>query len=112
MASVKLRAGLVLLWMLCAACSVVALAWMALAVIVGSGRAWRIALGFDRLGNAMAGGDDGEYISSRCWRYRTEQPYRALRWVIDAAAVLVVGQAGHCEDSYRGEIERARQRLS
>lgn len=101
------RLALVALWLLCAAAAAVALVWMALAILAGSDRAWRIALGFDRLGNAVAGGDDGEYISSRCWRYRAEQPYRALRVVIDSVAGRA-GQRDHCRASYGGEVARAK----
>lgn len=107
----KLRIGLAMLWLLCIALAVVSLIWMLVAIVAGSGRALLIALGFDRLGNATAGGDDGEYISSRCWRYRSEQPYRALRVLIDGAFALV-GEADHCKGSYNRELLRAKARAA
>ncbi len=61
------RAGLLAVWLLCVACALISLGWMLAAALAGSERAWRIALGYDRVGNATAGGDDGEYISSRCY---------------------------------------------
>ncbi len=100
------RLALALLWLLCALCALIALVWMACAIVAGSQRARHIALGFDRLGNATAGGDDGEYISSRCWRYRVEQPYRVLRALIDWVFSLG-GESGHCLASYEGEQRRA-----
>jgi hypothetical protein len=106
----KHRAGLLLLVVLSAVCALVSLVWATLAAAAGSGRALAIARGYDRVGNATAGGDDGEYISSRCWRYRTEQPYRTLRALIDGAAALC-GQPNHCRKSYTQEIDDARRKV-
>ena len=105
-----MRPGLLLLWLLCLATAVISLTWMLLAIVAGSKRADLIALGFDRLGNATAGGDDGEYISSRCWKYRAEQPYRALRAVIDAAFRLS-GESDHCMNSWGRELQAAGVKL-
>lgn len=100
------RLALVLLWLLCLLAAIVGLVWMAVAIIPGSQRAWAIAKGFDRLGAAFSRGDDGEYISSTCWRYRAEQPYRVLRVLIDAAFGLI-GHRDHCMRSYIFERMRA-----
>lgn len=107
----KPRAALLAVWLLCQTCALIAAVWQLAAAIAGSDRAWRIALGYDRMGNAVAGGDDGEYISSRCWRHRAEQPYRTLRAAIDQVAAWA-GQAGHCEASYQGEAARAKARAA
>ncbi len=107
----KPRLALVILWLLCALAAIVGLVWMALAIIPGSQRAWVIAKGFDRLGNAIARGDDSEYISSTCWRYRDEQPYRTLLVLIDAAFGLL-GNDRHCERSYDDELANRAQRVA
>lgn len=97
----KTRLALIVLWLLCLLAAVVGLAWMAIAIIPGSPRALAIAKGFDRLAAAFSRGDDGEYISSTCWRYRNEQPYRTLGGLIDAAFGV-----GHCLASYLWERDR------
>ena len=95
----KARLALIVLWLLCLLAAVVGLVWMAIAILPGSPRAWNIAIGFDQTANATAGGDPDETISARCWRYRTEQPYRTLRLLIDAAFGLI-GDREHCMRSY------------
>lgn len=90
---------LILLWNICVIAGVVALLWMFLACFAGSGRAWRIAVGFDHLANAAFGGDEDETISARCWRYRDEPHYSALVQLIN----FLAGDARHCEDSYLAE---------
>lgn len=105
------RLALILLWLLCLMAAVIGLAWMAIAIIPGSRRALVIAKGFDRLAAAFSRGDDSEYISSTCWRYRGEQPYRSLRVLIDAAFVLM-GQTNHCQQSYKHERDRAQARAA
>jgi len=101
----KTRLAMVLIWVLCALAAAVGLVWMALAILTGSPRALDIAVGFDQMANATFGGDEDETISSRCWRYRDEQPYRALRKLVDTAFALA-GDSDHCEKSYRAEMER------
>lgn len=100
------RLGLLLAWLLCLAAALVSLGWMLLAIIPGGPRAWRIAIAFDQLANATTGGDEDWTISARCWRYREEQPYQALRWMIDAAFALM-GQQGHCQAAYGTERVKA-----
>jgi hypothetical protein len=107
---VKTRLALVILWLLCLIAAPIGLVWMAIAILPNSNRAWAIARGFDRLGAAIARGDDGEYISSSCWRYRAEQPYRTLRWLIDRAFGLV-GERDHCKQSFIFEQRKAIARL-
>ncbi len=45
---------------------------MLAAIVTGSPRAWRIALAYDRVGNAATGGKDTETISSRAYRGELE----------------------------------------
>lgn len=104
------RLGLAAIWLLCLAAAMVSLVWMAAAIIAGSGRAWRLAVGFDQMANTAAGGDEDETISSRAWRYRAEQPYRALQAVVDWAAALA-GEPDHCRAAYEMELAKARGRL-
>ncbi len=104
------RLALVLLWLLCLLAAIVGLVWMAVAMIPGSQRAWAIAIGFDQMANATAGGDPDETISARCWRYRAEMPYRTLRRVIDAA-FAVGGDREHCERTYLEELINAQRRV-
>lgn len=98
----KTRLAMVLIWVLCALAAAVGLVWMALAILTGSPRALDIAVGFDQMANATFGGDEDETISSRCWRYREEQPYRTLRRLIDAAFGLA-GEKNHCLSAYLAE---------
>ncbi|MFZ6748502.1 hypothetical protein [Undibacterium sp. Ren11W] len=56
------------LFLLCQVAHVLASVWMLLAIIVGSPRAWRIAVSYDQLANAATGGSEDETISSRAYR--------------------------------------------
>lgn len=87
------------LWVACCFGGVIALLWMFLARVAGSGRARRIALGFDYLLNATFGGEEDKYISSRCWRNRAEPHYAALVQMIN----LAFGDRNHCRDSFEDE---------
>lgn len=71
-------ASAILVWLLCVAVAVVSLLWMPVAAAFGSRRARHIAVGYDQLGNAAAGGDEDEVFSARCWRCRDRAPYRWL----------------------------------
>ena len=88
----------------CVIGAVVALLWMFLASITGSGRARRIALGFDYLLNATFGGEEDKYISSRCWRNREEPHYAALVQIIN----LAFRDSRHCEKSF---IDEQKERM-
>ena len=98
-----IRAKLILLWLLCLAAGLIATVWMLLAIIAGSPRAGSIALGFDQLGNVATGGDEDQYISSRCWMNRADPVYaryvRIINWLFN--------DPGHCEDSYSNERRRS-----
>lgn len=93
---------LLLLWHVCVIVGVVALLWFFLASFAGSPRAWRIAVGFDQLANAMFGGDEDETISARCWRMRGGALHSALVQVIN----FLANDPKHCEDSFIDEQQR------
>ena len=95
----------VILWLLCLLAAVVSLAWQFVAIFGSPRRALRIAIGFDQTANAAFGGDEDETISSRCWRYRDEMPYRALTPVID----WLFGDKNHCADAYESEQEKRQE---
>lgn len=103
--------GMVAILLLCLLVALLALIWMAAGIVTRSPRAWRLAVSFDQLGNVVGGGDEDETISARCWRYRTEQPYKALRAAIDGCAALA-GEANHCESAYVTEMIKAQARLA
>lgn len=81
------------IWIVCALCAVIALPYMLVCILVGSPRAWVIALGFDRVGNAMTGGIDGEYLSARAGRVRKE----GRRWACILCRLLDKVDPGHCD---------------
>jgi hypothetical protein len=108
---VKRRLGLLLVWLLCALAAIFCLAWMFVAALAASPRAWRVALGFDQTANAASGGDVDELVSTRCWRFRRVQPYKFLRWIIDYVAALA-GDPDHCRTSFEGELLATKQRLA
>lgn len=99
--------GFLILAPFCALVALAALAWMAVAFLAGSPRGWTLAKAFDQLGNAMAGGDEDEYFSSRCWRCRADYPYRLLRPAIDYVAARF-GDTDHCRTSYEAEQHKVR----
>ena len=104
------RLALAALWLLCFFAAILGLIWMACAIVTASRRAWTIAIGFDQLGNATAGGDEDETISARCWRLRARQPYRLLRVLIDRA-FAAAGERDHCKASFIAEQRKAIARI-
>jgi hypothetical protein len=89
------RLFLVAFLLVCQVAHVVASLWMLLAIVAGSDRAWRTIRAYDRMFNAVTGGDDRELISTRANRGRTEGRRgwcllcRVLDWLDDK----------HCEKS-------------
>lgn len=67
-------------------------------------RLLEIAIAADQLVNALLGGYSDETMSARCWRLRTQKPYRYLRPVIDG---LFFWQADHCKAAYESEVQRS-----
>jgi len=79
----------------CQFAHVVASLWMVLAALTGSDRYWRIAKGYDRVGNAATGGLDTETVSSRASRARRE----GRRWGCVLCRVLDWIEKDHCKNS-------------
>lgn len=96
-----------LLWLLCALAGAVSLFMIPASALAGTGtKARRIAVSYDQLGNAATGGDEDETISSRCWRYRSRQPYTSLRRWIDAVFLYLTGEADHCQNAFLSEQQK------
>lgn len=91
----KTRAALLALWMLCQLANVVAALWMLGALLVGSPRAWRLAVSYDQLANTAFGGDEDETISSRAFKAAT----RGRRWGCVLCKLLDKIQPDHCRRS-------------
>ena len=86
------RLGIVLI---CQFAHLIASLWMLVAAISGSDRYWRIAKGYDRVGNAATGGQDTETVSSRANRARSEK----RRWGCLLCRVLDWIEKDHCKKS-------------
>lgn len=56
---------------------------------------WNVLQALDRLGNALLGGTDKEYISSRIYRYRDKNVAAKV-----AYHVLNTLEKDHCEKAY------------
>lgn len=82
------------------------LAWTWVALVAGSPRGPRLALAWDQVANVLAGGDEDESISSRCWRYRASSPYCWLQPAIDWFALHLFGEPNHCQQAALSEISR------
>lgn len=93
------RLRLLAVALLCFAAALVAAVWFLMSIIGSPRRAWRIAVGFDQLGNATFGGDEDETISARCWRYRGDPHYSVLVQIINA----IFWDKNHCEKAFESE---------
>lgn len=91
----KPRLTLMLLWCICLLAGVLGAVWMLGAIIVGSPRAWRIAIAFDQLANTTTGGSEDETISSRAWRAMQH----GRRWGCVLCKVLDWFDPDHCKKS-------------
>ena len=78
----------------------VSLVWVVFAIVFSpSGeRSLAIILAYDRLGNAMSGGDGRETISSRIGRLQ-ENPAAMPKWAAVLGGILDKLQANHCRDA-------------
>ncbi len=89
------RLGLLVIWLGCGLGALVSWLWMLCAIPFATQRAWRLALGFDRVSSAATGGLDTETISSRAGRGEREGIWywcllcRMLDWI----------QKDHCKNS-------------
>lgn len=89
----KSRVLLIALWLLCLLASAVAALWMLLATLVGSRRAWRLAVAHDQLINAATGGNEDETVSSRAAKAARD----GRRWGCVLCRWLDKIDPGHCE---------------
>jgi hypothetical protein len=60
---------------------------------------WNVLQALDRMGNALSGGTDKEYISSRVYRYKDRCKvalalYTVLNWI----------ERRHCEEAYKDAL--------
>lgn len=63
------------------------------AILTNPPRAWRIAIGYDQLGNVAANGDEDETISSRAGKARR----KGKRWGCVLCKLLEKIDPGHCD---------------
>lgn len=93
----KRRALLLVFMIVGVAGCVLALLWMLVAIIFAPDgqRAWHIAIALDQLGNATAGGNEDETISSRAGRFRRE----GRGWACVLCKLLDWLKRDHCKDS-------------
>ena len=91
----KTRAALIALLLLCQLANVVAAVWMLLAALVGSPRAWRLAVAYDQLANTAFGGNEDETISSRAYKAMIDR----RRWGCILCKLLDRIQPDHCRKS-------------
>lgn len=91
----KRTAGLFIIWLACLFCAFYAAARMLWCVFFSQAKAWVIAKGFDRTGNAATNGSDREFISTRANRARKE----GRRWGCILCRVLDWIDPNHCEKS-------------
>lgn len=89
------RLSLIGLWLLCLLASLLAAIWMLLAAMVGSKRAWTLAVAHDQLANAAFGGHEDETISSRAGKAARA----GKRWGCILCKLLDRLDPGHCERS-------------
>ena len=101
----KWRVGMFAIWLICLFASLISLVFMLAAIVAKSSRAWRIAIGFDQLGNVTTGGDEDLTISARCWANRDRQPFKWLRVAVDWAAAQV-GDIDHCKGAWESERQK------
>ncbi|MDD3675220.1 hypothetical protein [Thauera propionica] len=87
------RLSLLAIWLLCQVAAAVASAWMLLAIVTGSRRAWTLAVSYDQLANAAFGGHEDETISSRAGKAARE----GKRWACVLCRLLDRLDPNHCE---------------
>lgn len=96
-----------LIWLACALVALWTLVALPLSALFGSGRrGWRLAVGYDQLGNVAAGGDEDEVFSARCWRLRDRPEYARWVRVIDWIFLTLAGERDHCRAAWEGEQQK------
>lgn len=89
------RPAMLAIWLLCCLGACIALLRMFGLIVIGSDRAWRIAVALDRVDNAASGGTDTETISSRAYRAQQE----GKPWGCVLCKILDNIQKDHCKNS-------------
>ena len=89
------RLSMLALWGLCQLAAIVASLWMLIAALVGSRRAWTIAVAHDQLANAAFGGHEDETLSSRAGKAARE----GKRWACVLCRLLDRLDPNHCDKS-------------
>lgn len=89
------RFTLLAIFIVCQLANLLAGAWMLVSILVGSQRAWRLAIAYDQLANAAVGGNEDETISSRANRARGE----GRRWGCVLCRLLDRLEKDHCAKS-------------
>lgn len=103
----KNRLVMLVILLACMLASTVACIWMLGCIIVGSQRAWRIALAFDQVLNATSGGDGRETVSSRAGRAELVK----RRWGCILCKLLDVIDKNHCFDNIIQEYLSMQERV-
>lgn len=94
------RLSALTIWLLCLIGGLYAAVSQLASILFGSGvRAHRIAVGWDQLFNAAAGGWPDETISSRMYRTENARMTNLIDWLF--------GDAEHCRNAYFAERRRA-----
>lgn len=89
------RIPLLAIFIVCQFANLLAAAWMLASILVGSPRAWRLAIAYDQLANAATGGSEDETVSSRANRARGE----GRRWGCVLCKLLDRLDKDHCTKS-------------
>ena len=89
------RLSMLAIWGLCQIAAVIASVWMLVAALMGSRRAWTLALAHDQLANAALGGDEDETLSSRAGKAARQ----GKRWACVLCRLLDRLDPNHCEKS-------------
>jgi len=77
---------------LCQIAHIIASIWMLCAIIVGSDRAWKLAVSYDQLFNATTGGSEDETVSSRAGKLVKEK-----KWACVLCKLLDKLDKNHCK---------------
>jgi len=93
--AIRQRLLMLTIWLLCQVAAVIASVWMLFAVLVGSRRAWTLAVAHDQLANAAFGGHEDETISSRA----AKSAMQGRLWAVWLCRLLDRLDPGHCEKS-------------
>lgn len=64
----------------------------------------KVAIAVDQLFNTILAGSPDETLSARTHRKRHNQPWKALRVIIDC---IFFWQTAHCYEAWKSEMERA-----